>query len=175
VRPITQTSVYPHGNCFQTCVACVLDLDLDAVPPQARCDHTWTDAKGERRYGPYFANLLGRYLRKHHGLLYIELDVSTAGAAFAPRGYHFLVGKTVRSEQQGNCAHIVVADRGEMIWDPHPSHAGLVGPTKMAALVPFPPEYVDYWDRSEPEHPCQCPACCPEGIVCGCPECAATG
>lgn len=174
MRRLTQTSLYPNGNCFQTAVACVLDVDLDAVPAQAKHDHKWTDAAGETHYGPHFQNSLGLYLRKHHGLIYFEADMTTAMYAFAPRGVHFLSGKTVRSGAQGGCTHIVVAEHGEMIWDPHPSRAGLVGPVKFSALVPFPPEYEEHWDRNP--RPCVCPRCEPDKLKkCGCSECAPLG
>jgi hypothetical protein len=47
-----------------------------------------------------------------------------------------------------------------MIWDPHPSRAGLLGEIKTAVLVPFPPE----WDDPRPGvgGECECLACAKE-------------
>jgi hypothetical protein len=41
------------------------------------------------------------------------------------RGYHLMVGTTVWTPVNGR-HHAVVARFGEMVWDPHPSRAGLV-------------------------------------------------
>jgi hypothetical protein len=157
MKEFTQTSFGTKGNCWQTSVACVLDLDPATLPDQSVCD--LVDAEGHRQ-PPYYGNRLRAYLKKHHGLLYIEVYPTTLRDAFLglkEPGYHFLTGTTERTGTPGGAPrHVVVARHGEMIWDPHPSRAGLLGEIKTAVLVPFPPE----WDRGTvQDDQCECPAC----------------
>jgi len=161
VRLLTQTSLEP-GNCWQTCIACILDLDPEQLPPQVDYDKRAPTEDGGFRYvGPSYMGVLGRYLRKHHGLAYIEIhhppEIWTALQIRDDRP-HMMTGRTIRSATNGNQRHVVVAERGEMIWDPHPSRAGLTHDLQFAFLVPFPKSWEETWDRSNND-PCVCPAC----------------
>ena len=156
------------GNCWQTCVAIVLGVDPDLLPPQAECDLYTTNADGSRgdrvKGTPYYQMHLRAYLRKHHGLAYVELhevaEVFEALAVVDDR-LHMLTGPTVRSASLGGLHHVVVARRGKMVWDPHPSRAGLLAEDNhWAFLVSFP----KYWTECEKRNgttpePCVCPAC----------------
>ena len=90
------------GNCFQTAVACVLDMDLDDVPHFAEFrDWTghataWSAQQGWIVQGYYRPSLAG-----------IALGVADDPG---PRGYH----------------HAVVVADGEVVWDLHPSCDGLL-------------------------------------------------
>jgi hypothetical protein len=156
VRELTQTSLYPHGNCWQTCVACILDLDPEVLPPQAEYDRVTVREDGTKEYGPSYNNALQFYLHEHHGLTYVELHLPEEGYEFlhvAPGTLHMLTGRTVRSDAYGGVRHVVVARDGQMIWDPHPSHAGLIEEIRWAFLVPYPKAWNPRKD------PCVCPAC----------------
>jgi hypothetical protein len=155
----TQSSTYP-GNCWQTSVACLLDVDPIKLPPQPHYDYRIPgEEEKDDTFGPSFGNALGLYLRRHHGLFYLEIDASSAKDVLIPIGYHMLTGRTVRSHVNRGMRHVVVGYRGRMIWDPHPSRAGLTDKVRLATLIPFPPEYAEYWDR-RPD-PCECPECGP--------------
>lgn len=165
-RQLTQTSLYPAGNCWQTAVACLLDVDPESMPPQAEYDWVRVKPDGSKEYGPSYHNVLQDYLRKHHGLTYVELqEPSTLFALLriAEPGWHLLTWRTVRSDAYGGVRHVVVGRYGEVAWDPHPSRAGLLEEIRWAFLVPYPEE----WARDEAARvargyvptSCVCPAC----------------
>ena len=159
MRELTQTSVHPAiGNCWQTCVACLLDLDPEVMPPQAEYDWRRTNEDGSVEYGPAYHNALMGYLRRHHDLTYVEIsspEELLPSLRVAEPGWHMMTGRTVRSDALDGARHVVVARYGEVVWDPHPSRAGLLEEIRWAFLVPFP----KLW--AESRNICVCPACKP--------------
>lgn len=164
---LTQTNLAP-GNCFQTCVASVLDLDPSLLPAQENYDRYVIKEDGARSYPhPHkrYDAAVNVYLQKHHGLGYLQLHVPTASllAVMGMRdpGWHFFAGNTVRTATTG-CTHLVVARYGEIVWDPHPSRAGLLddGHRRLAMLIPWPESWTSVWGSSTGDMPpCECPAC----------------
>jgi hypothetical protein len=138
----------------------VLDLAPEKLPDQTVCDlwykpnpeesGTWT------RREPFYSNELGAYLKKHHGLAYVNLQPHFMSILeVKDPGIHFMSGKTVRTPASRE-NHVVVARYGELLWDPHPSRAGLVEVIYWAFLVPYPAEWSKYSSR---ETSCHCPEC----------------
>lgn len=150
VREQTQTNLDP-GNCWQTCVACLLDVDADALPYQ--------NAPSKFSY----LNALNAYLDTHHGLVYVEVH-RPAIAVLPPPELHLMSGPTVRTPTSG-VNHVVVARRGELAWDPHPSRAGLTAVERWGLVMPMPDDWKrqrDEWRRKNvAEIRCVCPACTP--------------
>lgn len=156
----TQTSLEP-GNCFQTAVACLLDVEPEEVPDQLvndakRVTHPDGSATWE---GPHYVTALNAYLRTHHGLAYMEvhypIELFTHAVQLREPGYHLMTGRTVRSPVN-NSRHVVVGRFGELVWDPHPSRAGLIEDVNYAFLLPFPQS----WKKIPgTETPCVCPKC----------------
>lgn len=147
------------GNCWQTCVACLLDLDsIDALPSQIEHERPKPRADGSMGSG-YYLGALNAYLRRHHGLAYVELHEPPellARFRIVDPGWHMMTGTTVRSASLNGARHVVVARHGELAWDPHPSRAGLLGDVQWAFLVPFPKR----WESSSwNNYACVCPAC----------------
>lgn len=149
------------GNCWQTCVASLLDVDPATLPDQASCDLYETTAEGQRGPGvkgtPSYWSWLNAYLRKHHGLVYVELHIHEETLPLlrvAEPGWHMMTGRTVRSDTMGGLRHVVVALHGEMVWDPHPSRAGLLEEQRWAFLAPYPKAWADH-----PMTACFCPSC----------------
>lgn len=158
IRRYTQTNLDP-GNCWQTCVACLLHVEPSELPAQELFDIETPDADGRmQRNPPYYQNALQAYLRDHHNLAYAQMyhpnEVLQLLEVRAP-GWHMMTGTTVRSATNGNKRHVVVARYGELAWDPHPSRAGLLGDVNWAFLVPFP----DSWRKTMATLACVCPAC----------------
>src|SRR5512145_485089 len=156
-----QTNLDP-GSCWQTAIACVLDIDPSILPDQTNCDLTVKpdpDDETTWRYGPYYIDVVNRYLRKHHGLLY-WVDACYKFERMAFEGFHFICGHTVRSAANGT-RHIVVAENRKMVWDPHPSQAGLIDAIQYGFLVKFPADVAGMSDLYR--KPCMCPEC--GGIV----------
>jgi hypothetical protein len=90
-----------YGNCLQAAVASVLRLPLDAVPHFAAF-HWWPQALTMWAYGRGL-KVCGERTTSIPDRLCIVGGIS-------PRGVD----------------HVVVAHGGRVVWDPHPSHDGLV-------------------------------------------------
>lgn len=91
-----------YGNCMQAAVASVLNLPLEAVPHFSQ--FVWWPQAIE-----LWAR--GRGLSSHwHTIEEIPDRLCVVG------------GKSPRGAKGG---HVVVAHRGEIVWDPHPSRDGL--------------------------------------------------
>lgn len=125
----TQTILYSpeneargiYGNCLQSAIASALGMDLDAVPHFAA--YVWWEPAARLW-------LRGQCLdwRSVPGI---------------PAGRSIVIGPTVR----GTGDHAVVGDSGEIVWDPHPSRAGLLE-VKRSYLL-------EKWPNGEPS-PCVC-------------------
>lgn len=104
---VTQTILYDpanevvHGNCLQAAVASVLELPLDAVPHFSQ--FAWWDAAME-----LWARGRGLTVRK-----WLTETI--------PDERCVLGGQSERG-----VLHSVVGEGGRIVWDPHPSRAGLV-------------------------------------------------
>jgi hypothetical protein len=92
------------GNCLQAAVASFFGWPLDAVPHFSQ--FLWWDTALE-----LWARGLGYTVR-------------TMQTTEIPEGRCILGGKSPRG-----VAHVVVAQGGEIVWDPHPSRGGLVSIT----------------------------------------------
>lgn len=158
MRELTQTTTGEWGNCWQTCVACLLDIDPETMPSQADlCQKRGTDGYYS---GPGYWNPLQAFLRDHHALTYFEVQaLAMAGLVVKEPGLHMTAGPTVRTPSTG-LQHVVVARHGEMIWDPHPSRAGLTKVERVGLLLPWP----EAWDLNDSRalNACVCQACSPK-------------
>ena len=107
------------GNCFQACVASILELPLEEVPHFA----TFDDWLGETR----------RFVSEHSGGDLVVRVYAPEFPMFTTPG-HFVIG--AGPSPRGNFWHGVVlnADTGEMAHDPHPSRAGLVETKQVYAI-----------------------------------------
>ena len=120
VREVTQTILYSpepeaegiYGNCLQAAVASALGMKLDAVPRFGA--FTWWEPAARL------------WLRGHW------LDWRTVPGI--PAGRSIVVGSTVRATG----SHAVVGEGGEIVWDPHPSRAGLTEVSRSYVLERWP-------------------------------------
>lgn len=159
MKEFTQTSLAPRGNCWQTAVACILEVEPSKLPDQATNDSVLVDGSWQ---GKSYNNAIQAYLRTHHDMAYLELhgnDELMECVQIRDDRYHLMTGETIRSEENAGMRHVVVGRRGVVVWDPHPSRAGLTDGIRWAFLTAFPKE----WDRADSErlNPCVCPACQP--------------
>jgi len=178
MKQLTQTNLDP-GNCWQTCIAMLLDVDPESMPPQEK----FIERRDYKARKPYFghisySNALNAYLMKHHGLVYFEIDAWKMAALPPVKGLHILSGETVRTPDNKS-DHVVMGEDGEMVWDPHPSRAGLTK-IKFFEFLAAPNESIrKYWlqegpaldrqklerERLNPKEPafithlCCCPRC----------------
>lgn len=152
MKEFTQTNTWP-GNCWQTAIACILEIDPADMPQQLDFERPGPDGRVEGSYSPH----LNAFLRKHYGLVYASLW-ENQWPAVMPRepGWHTMHGPTVRTAEHGRI-HVVVGRYGEMVWDPHPTHAGLIAVDSWGLLAPFPAKWEESWAKNGVE--CACRAC----------------
>ena len=113
------------GDCFRACIASILDLPIEEVPHTMAYDEHLVEDGGQ------WYSHLNAWL-KLRGKAYLSMNIdhehpSTWFQNIEHRVavYHVLSGLGPRGHN-----HSVVACNGRMVWDPHPSRAGLVGPMK---------------------------------------------
>lgn len=92
------------GNCMQAAVATALGFRLEEVPHFVAGGEDWWDR-------------MNAWLTRNAGLVLLG---TAAGDWTVPPVLHLTQGRTVRDSQ-----HVVVSFGGQMVWDPHPSRAGL--------------------------------------------------
>lgn len=124
MTPTTQRiEGHPFGECVRASYATILDLPIDQVP---RFD-PGALARGEQQ---------GARERAWLALLGLDLlEVPPASLAAVPRallgGPHLMSGLSPRG-----FGHRCVGLRGRVLWDPHPSRAGLTSVWSVGFLVP---------------------------------------
>lgn len=120
-RWITQDKFYEpekglHGNCQQAATASLLGLRIDEVPNFMAFKDT---EKGF--WGSFFE------FAKSRGFAVLEF-----GGDRHFECYHLASGPSVRG-----VSHAVVYRAGKLVWDPHPSRAGILEVTSVCVLVPI--------------------------------------
>jgi hypothetical protein len=106
-----QSSIDP-GNCLQTCVACILDMPIDALPDQT-CFNPLAYAY-ELRY----------WLESRAGLRLVLAHHISERSAVAFKEY-IMCGLMVGHLGGAAEEHCVVAEGGKIVWDPYPGRPGL--------------------------------------------------
>lgn len=129
------------GNCYQCCLASLLELPLEKVP------HFY-------KFAPraYAEDMIRAWLSTQ-GLGLLALDVGTLpnfkdgyiGDGPMPQGFCILSGPGPRKKTQPdgtekNIIHAVVGLAGRIIHDPHPSRAGLISIDTVEFLIALHPE-----------------------------------
>lgn len=161
MKRYTQTNLSP-GNCWQTAVACLLEVEPETLPPQVEIERWPSGALGGWKS---YSNCLNGYLNKHHGLCYSEIQRYQMKCVLPLREYHLLIGPTVRTEQTRR-NHVVVARNREPVWDVHPSRAGLIAVESWGLLGPIDYESEREWRARKGADTdymlvfsCLCPTC----------------
>jgi len=108
------------GDCWRTCIACLLDLAPDQVPHfvEPHLDDGPAATAFARRW--LASRGFGLIQFAYTGALQGILD---AQAAVNPDTY-FLLGGMSRS----GVLHSVIARNDAIEWDPHPDDVGVIGP-----------------------------------------------
>lgn len=173
-RQQTQTIVITddkwfYGNCWQFAAAMVLNVPAYKLPDQVQINR-WYDWAVEHYSGKWpkylgwmhYEYVLEMYLWKHWGLVYADTwgnKLTTGMEVTAMDGFHIMFGPTPRTapiqERTGRTIHhAVLAYKGQMVWDPHPSRAGLTEVREWGVITTPPPGFAL---REGP--PCICPEC----------------
>lgn len=117
------------GNCYATCIACLLDLEVEDVP------NFCVDYPADE----WFQETQRWLAKRGTGTVYYTggqtaLDELTA---LYPAAYCIVAGPGPRG-----CDHVVIYRGGEMVHDPHPSGAGLVEVEGVELFVVLDPSLV---------------------------------
>lgn len=114
MTPLHQTEFYnpevekARGNCWQTAIASVLDLPLDAVPHFVDVDERF----GTENWFFYTYNWL--HARGWH--------IERIATHIYTNEYYLVSGPSPR----GNFWHVVIYRNGKMVHDPHPDGTGIL-------------------------------------------------
>lgn len=113
------------GDCYRTAIACVLEREPSEVPHFM--DFTWGEWEARK------------WLKAEYGLTIAQTRVDKMSNGWVlnlAKGehdvFHLMIGDTVRGLK-----HAVVGRNGSVVWDPHPSRAGLTTVTEMEFLIPL--------------------------------------
>lgn len=122
ISQVTQDKFYKQptedcrGNCQQAATASLLGLRLDDVPDFHDGDED------------------GFWVRFHSFIRARGFYVLALEPGCRPPGYYLAYGRSPRGVR-----HAVVYRDGELVWDPHPSRAGLVEVDEINLLIPYAP------------------------------------
>jgi hypothetical protein len=108
------------GDCYRTCIACILNLVPEQVPNFA--DNFWEDTVGWDKAtkawlkSQGFSSMAIQYVGISLEQLLVELGESV------PSLHLILTGKSAN-----NIDHCVVIKEGKILWDPSLDNSGIVG------------------------------------------------
>lgn len=129
-------------NCWQTCLAMLLDCVPESLPDQTVLDDH--QEAGRSRY----AHALRVFLRKHYNISYAEVGPDRFEEIAQRNIFHLMIGETVRTPETGN-KHAVVGRGGKLYWDVHPSRMGLTEIFWFGLLIPIPVAWEAEWQKRE--------------------------
>lgn len=153
MKPVTQTRTgVPQGNCTEACIASVLEVPLEEVPDLY-------DATTDTGHDPERWTQLRQWLRER-GFLWMFADFKARDLPlrfvdhwqFAPddfltqidwdTSHYFFCGPN-----PDGLPHCVVAQGGQVVWDPNPFRRGITAVDGLVYLTPLailPPEMHDW-------------------------------
>lgn len=119
MTPVDQEFLMDHkagiyGDCLRAVLAALLDLPISGVP------HFLQEAKGNAMVTWEALQLFCRT----HGYVYMLTDRRMCIYGDEGHVYHAISGPSTRDEKQ---RHLVIGCNGNIVHDPHPSRAGLIG------------------------------------------------
>lgn len=121
MTPVFQTMFQPQGNCWEACLASLLEVPVSEVPDGRQEGGTrsnWTQIQ--------------MWLFERFGQVLMMLPLHLAGSvAVAPEGYYILSGRALTG-----IPHAVVARAGMIVHDPNPYGGGLETVSVFEVLVP---------------------------------------
>lgn len=110
----------PHGDCFSTCLACILEMPAKAVP----------NFVGE--YGAtWLENLLNWLAPMNLGAVFVQ----PTSLEYWPGGFSILSVDVV----DGFSRHCVVAWEGDVVWDPSPVQRAIIGKRAWTSITVLDP------------------------------------
>lgn len=108
MTPVEQTKFGRGGNCFEACVASILDLQMWQMPGYDMAG----DTDAFRRWNSWLGSKFGLVL------------VAYPPDVVLPGEYVIISGKSPREE---GLFHAVVGLNNQVVWDPHPGRHEPIG------------------------------------------------
>jgi hypothetical protein len=119
MTPVTQEFLHDpdngvYGDCQRAVIASLLDLKIDAVPHFIQISNNDPGL---------FWDELQKFCRSHG---YVHITTNAPAMAWGDAGdvFHEISGPSPRGN---GVFHAVVGKDGQIVFDPHPSRAGLAG------------------------------------------------
>jgi len=111
MKKVMQTEFDDNGNCFEACVASILELDISEVPSVSD-EFAWFQ-------------IMDKFVSKYgYGLLLLSKHDISQSEVWYEKAYVIVSGQSPRVEGR---LHSVVWQNGKMIHDPHPDGIGFKG------------------------------------------------
>lgn len=112
MKKLQQTKFNEEGNCFTTCIASILETEIEKIPSKIESEDWWS-----------YESRLNIFLKDNYDvfLLFVEFP---EGAEFIDNNYenslYIACGKAKRGFE-----HAVIYEGNSMIHDPHPDNSGI--------------------------------------------------
>lgn len=125
---VTQTLLHDKekgvvGNCLQAAFASLLELPIDDVPHFVAMEDCW--------------GAIQEWFRERYNAFYLVVEADQQGLDWYlwHAGHYIVTGTSPRGLQ-----HAVIGEKGEIVFDPHPSRAGLTDIKRYGFIVPLDPK-----------------------------------
>lgn len=128
MKPVKQTRLnipdVQSGNCWPACVASLLEIPIDDVPPPPLPGKSWA---------PYWRSFRSWAARRGLALIEVAGDSSFVEASEGAEALYWIAtGRSPRGVR-----HSVVMRGAKMVHDPHPSDLGVEDVDTISLFVPL--------------------------------------
>ena len=121
---------HSYGDCMRTAIACLLEVHPLDVPHWYEDGLAWEDDDGfsiqhgkmKQWLHDQGLLLIGHAYKCDDEVFPLE-NVLLNMAVLNPDEFYILAG-----ESKTGCAHVVICQNDEIIWDPSPGNPGIIGP-----------------------------------------------
>lgn len=139
-QTITDTTGPVPGDCWRTAIACLLDRDDPTTVPHfiAAALPEGDDVDTSTAWWDASVAYVERCVPDGQTFLLLQPRFPVHAEPDLAHPHVIATGRSPRGDWQ----HSVIADArtGELVWDPHPSRAGLAGPIEDIAAIGTPLE-----------------------------------
>jgi hypothetical protein len=125
VKPVAQTILVPPlGNCFQACVASLLEVPIDHIPNFSECSaESWAEE--------------ACHWAARHGIELLDFKREAAGESVSWFGAGYYIGSG--PSPRGDWNHSCVYKGSNMVHDPFPGGGGIKALEWVTILAPLSP------------------------------------
>ncbi len=123
MKSVNQTITdFTNGNCFQACIASILEVSLDSIP-------------NFNRNGPDgFWDIFNTFNWSTNYVL-VDFYPGDRNFNYFADAYVIAVGESPRAKGEKDKKHCVVFKEGKMVHDPHPSGDGILGEPEFFTIL----------------------------------------